>query len=52
MKLLLVFCCRKMELCGTRWEKFDLNEAIWHLPAERVKNGDAIDIPIPAPTPS
>ncbi|KQN63360.1 site-specific integrase [Erwinia sp. Leaf53] len=49
MKLLLVFCCRKMELCGARWEEFDLNEAVWHLPAERVKNGDAIDIPIPAP---
>lgn len=49
MKLLLVFCCRKMELCGARWEEFALNEAVWHLPAERVKNGDAIDIPIPAP---
>ncbi len=48
MKLLLVFCCRKMELCGARWEEFDLDEAVWHLPAERVKNGDAIDIPIPA----
>ena len=49
MKLLLVFCCRKMELCGARWSEFDLEEAVWHLPAERVKNGDAIDIPIPAP---
>jgi integrase len=49
MKLLLVFCCRKMELCGARWEEFALDEAVWHLPAERVKNGDAIDIPIPAP---
>ncbi|EHR2382922.1 tyrosine-type recombinase/integrase [Salmonella enterica] len=48
MKLLLVFCCRKMELCGARWEEFDLDEAVWRLPAERVKNGDAIDIPIPA----
>ncbi|MBE8219328.1 site-specific integrase, partial [Leptospira borgpetersenii serovar Ballum] len=45
MKLLLVFCCRKMELCGARWEEFDFNEAVWRLPAERVKNGDAIDIP-------
>ncbi|WP_233981805.1 tyrosine-type recombinase/integrase [Pectobacterium versatile] len=47
MKLLLVFCCRKMELCGARWEEFDFNESVWRLPAERVKNGDAIDIPIP-----
>lgn len=48
MKLLLVLCCRKMELCGARWEEFDFGEAVWRLPAERVKNGDAIDIPIPA----
>ncbi|EIY6649392.1 tyrosine-type recombinase/integrase [Salmonella enterica] len=48
MKLLLVFCCRKMELCGARWEEFDFDESVWRLPAERVKNGDAIDIPIPA----
>ncbi|EJO45443.1 tyrosine-type recombinase/integrase [Enterobacter sp. SST3] len=49
MKLILVFCCRKMEFCGAAWEEFDFKNAIWHLPAERVKNGDAIDIPIPAP---
>lgn len=49
MKLLLVLCCRKMELCGAPWAEFDLDGAIWHLPAERVKNGDAIDIPLPAP---
>ncbi|MGW02397.1 site-specific integrase [Salmonella enterica] len=50
MKLLLALCCRKMELCGARWDEFDLENAIWHLPAERVKNGDAIDIPLPAVT--
>lgn len=50
MKLLLALCCRKMELCGARWAEFDLENAIWHLPAERVKNGDAIDIPLPAVT--
>jgi len=45
MRLLLVFCCRKTKFGGVRWEEFDLDEAVWHLPAERVKNGDAIDIP-------
>ncbi len=50
MKLLLALCCRKMELCGARWAEFNLEDAIWHLPAERVKNGDAIDIPLPAVT--
>ncbi|UVC29308.1 site-specific integrase [Pantoea sp. SOD02] len=46
-KLLLALCVRKMELCAARWEEFDLEEKIWHLPAERTKNGDAIDIPLP-----
>ncbi|EDQ2834616.1 tyrosine-type recombinase/integrase [Salmonella enterica] len=49
MKLILCLCCRKMELCGAQWAEFDLNDAIWHLPAERAKNGDAIDIPLPPP---
>lgn len=49
MKLILALCCRKMELCGASWSEFDLDSAIWHLPAERVKNGDAIDIPLPPP---
>lgn len=46
-KLLLALCVRKMELCAARWEEFNLDEAIWHLPEERSKNGDAIDIPLP-----
>ncbi|WP_313069125.1 tyrosine-type recombinase/integrase [Atlantibacter hermannii] len=46
-KLLLALCVRKMELCAARWEEFDLDAAIWHLPEERSKNGDAIDIPLP-----
>ncbi|HDI4957941.1 TPA: tyrosine-type recombinase/integrase [Salmonella enterica] len=48
-KLLLALCVRKMELCAARWEEFDLDAAIWHLPEERSKNGDAIDIPLPLP---
>lgn len=48
-KLLLALCVRKMELCAARWEEFDLDNAIWHLPEERSKNGDAIDIPLSPP---
>lgn len=48
-KLLLALCVRKMELCAARWEEFDLDNAIWHLPEERIKNGDAIDIPLAPP---
>lgn len=44
-KLLLLLCCRKMELCSARWENIDLNNAIWHLTG--TKNGDDIDIPLP-----
>ncbi len=47
-KLLLALCVRKMELCAARWEEFNLDKAIWHLPEERSKNGDSIDIPLPA----
>lgn len=49
MKLILCLCCRKMEMCGAPWAEFDLDNAVWHLSAERVKNGDAIDIPLPPP---
>ena len=48
-KLLLALCVRKMELCAARWEEFDLEAAVWRLPEERSKNGDAIDIPLPRP---
>ena len=48
-KLLLALCVRKMELCAAQWAEFDLDEGIWPLPAERTKNGDAIDIPLSPP---
>lgn len=47
MKLLLVTCVRKMELCAARWSEFDLTNGIWYLPGERTKTGDGIDIPLP-----
>lgn len=43
-KLLLILCCRKMELCAARWENFDLDAGIWHL--KNTKNGDNLDIPL------
>ncbi|VFS61408.1 integrase [Kluyvera cryocrescens] len=38
MKLLLVTCVRKMELCAARWSEFDLANGIWYLPGERTKD--------------
>lgn len=43
-KLLLILCCRKMELCAARWEDFDLDAGIWYL--KNTKNGDNLDIPL------
>ncbi len=43
-KLLLLLCCRKMELCSARWEDIDIDNAVWHL--TNTKNGDEIDIPL------
>lgn len=48
IRLLLLLCCRKMELCAARWEEFDLDNQVWHLPGERSKTGAPIDIPLPA----
>ncbi|NCB59150.1 MAG: site-specific integrase [Gammaproteobacteria bacterium] len=47
IKLILLLCCRKMELCGASWSEFDLDKAIWSLPGERTKTGEGIDIPLP-----
>jgi len=47
-KLLLLLAVRKSELTGARLEEFDLDRAVWKLPAERTKTGAAIDIPLSA----
>lgn len=49
VKLLLALCVRKMELCAALWDEFDLDKGVWHLPGERTKNGDDIDIPLAQP---
>ncbi|QEL56599.1 tyrosine-type recombinase/integrase [Chromobacterium paludis] len=48
IRLLLLLCVRKMELCAARKEEFDLQAGVWHLPGERSKTGKPIDIPLPA----
>jgi integrase len=47
VRLLLMLAVRKQELIGARWEEFDLDGAVWHLPAERTKTSAALDIPLP-----
>lgn len=46
VKLLLLLAVRKQELTAARWKEFDLEQAIWCLPAERTKSEVAVDIPL------
>jgi integrase len=48
IKLLLLLAVRKQELTAARWDEFDLDAAVWNLPAVRTKTGAAIAIPLPA----
>lgn len=47
VRLLLLLAVRKEELVGAKWSEFDLEKAVWKLPAERTKTDAAIDIPLP-----
>ncbi|SDG72072.1 tyrosine-type recombinase/integrase [Propionivibrio dicarboxylicus] len=47
VRLLLLLAVRKEELIAAPWSEFDLDNAVWHLPAERTKTSSAIDIPLP-----
>ena len=47
VKLLLLLAVRREELIAAPLAEFDLDGAVWHLPAGRTKTGKAIDIPLP-----
>ena len=47
IKLLLLLAVRRQELIAAPVAEFDLDGAVWHLPAERTKTSAAIDIPLP-----
>lgn len=44
--LLVVLGVRKGELVAAKWSEFDLDEAVWSVPADRSKTGVAIKIPL------
>ncbi|GDY28273.1 integrase [Agarivorans sp. Toyoura001] len=46
--LLTCLAVRKGELISARWEHFDLEKQLWHMPAEN-KTGVAITVPLPEP---
>lgn len=45
---LLVTAQRKVEVVGARWEEFNLEEGIWIIPSERVKNKTEHLVPLSA----
>lgn len=47
VKLLLMLGNRKSELIQAPISEFDLDNAVWYLPAQRTKTGAPIDIPLP-----
>lgn len=46
VKLLLLLGVRKQELTAAKVAEFDLEKAVWYLPAERTKTATATDIPL------
>jgi integrase len=46
VKLLVLTGQRRTEVTALSWHELDLDEAVWHLPAARAKNGKAHDVPL------
>lgn len=44
--LMLLTFVRRTELCGARWEEFDLRAAEWRIPAHRMKMRDPHIVPL------
>jgi integrase len=46
VRLLILSGQRLGEVAGMRWSEIDRDKAVWRLPAERVKNGRAHEVPL------
>jgi integrase len=46
VQLLLLTGQRREEVAGMRWSELDLDAKLWTLPKERVKNGQAHEVPL------
>ena len=46
VKMLVLTGQRLAEVGGMRWEELDLEDKLWTLPAERVKNGERHEVPL------
>jgi integrase len=48
LELAILTACRSGEVLGARWDEFDLEKAVWIIPAARMKAGLAHRIPLSA----
>ena len=46
MELAILTASRSGEVLNAKWKEFDLNKAIWTIPAQRMKAGMSIRIPL------
>lgn len=46
-RLMWLTLCRPSEAVEAKWEEFDLNNAIWRIPAERMKKRQPHTVPLP-----
>lgn len=46
VRLLILTGARREEVAGMKWDELREGEAIWNLPADRAKNGMALDLPL------
>ncbi|WP_133408685.1 tyrosine-type recombinase/integrase [Parashewanella tropica] len=47
VSLLIILGVRKGELIAAKWNEFDFDKQVWHIPIERCKNGSPISVPLP-----
>jgi integrase len=47
LELIILTATRTREAVLARWEEFDLAEAVWKVPAERMKSGRSHRVPLP-----
>ena len=48
LEFLVLTACRTGEVVGARWKEFDLDAAVWTVPAERIKAGKEHRVPLSA----
>ena len=49
LQLTILTACRTGEVLGARWSEFDLDNAVWTIPADRMKAGKEHRVPLSAP---